>query len=82
MRWLLGVLWSLVIGGGGALYWCYEYGSWRNAEGPDTLMAHDLVRFGERPTYLTISWLLLVLITLLVTAVLLDRKRSRNRRTT
>ena len=78
MKWLLGFLWLLVIAGGGSLYWWFMHGPWRNAEGPDPLLAHDAVRFGSLPMFLTLFWLLLVSITLLATSVFLYRKRSRN----
>jgi hypothetical protein len=74
MKPLLGFLWVLVVAGGGSLYWWFMYGPCGNAEGPDTLLAHDAVRFGLLPMYLALSWLLLVLCTPLATIGFLLRE--------
>jgi len=49
-------LWMVTIGGGIALYWWFQYGSWQ-LHG-NTLLEHDEVRFGRYPTALSALWLL------------------------
>jgi hypothetical protein len=70
-------LWLFVFVGGAALDWWFMYGPWRNIEGPDplsTFLAHDAVRFGAVPMCFSGLWLLLVIITLIVTRELYFRK--------
>jgi hypothetical protein len=55
-------MWMLVFASGVSLHWWFMYGPWRNAEGPDILLAHDAVRFGPVPMFLTLTWLLISLV--------------------
>ena len=54
------VLWLLVAVGGAVLYWWYMHGPWQDAG--DTLLSHDIVRFGPVPACLTVAWCLILLI--------------------
>jgi hypothetical protein len=76
MAQIVRLLWLLVVAGGGALCWWYMYGPWQNAG--DSLLAHDMVRFGPLPLGLTIAWTLLLIVTLFASAV--SGSLTRNKR--
>ena len=62
---LMKVAWVIILLGGVALVWWFSYGSWR-LHG-DTLLEHDIVRFGPVPLVLSCVWVLLLFLVLLAT---------------
>lgn len=68
MKILLRTLWIVIAIGAATLIWWFFYGPWQNAG--DSLLSHDLVRFGPIPICSSMAWFALVLITILVARVM------------
>ena len=60
-RYILNVLWLIVIVGAIGLYWWLMHGSWQDVEGD--MVFRDAVRFGPIPTGLGAAWFGLLVIT-------------------
>ena len=62
---------GLIIGAA-SLYRWYMHGSWQ--ESGDTLIEHDIVRFGPLPLFLTSLWMFAAIITVILAIKLITPK--------
>jgi len=66
--------WVVIVLGGIALGWWFFDGPWQVPG--ESLLEHDIVRFGPVPLLISGVWLLMVLITFSVSSHLNHRKRQ------